>query len=189
MCRSLSPHHLSRRARGIRPLPPLLSIAIRRVRGLFTGIGSNGESSKTGETGLVECIKRGRYAGVRLAPTSMTDGGHSDDSTLAEREEVNDVVTDEPLRISPLRATPIGSNRRPTTRFLELQSIVTFWNVLRPTYSRTVQARRWHPNISNRDATLDVIVSAPGQYTHPPAKDIKPCFPTQRNRYDRNIAM
>jgi len=128
---------------------------------------------------------------------SMSEGGHSDFSTLAEKDEVKDVVTDELSRISPQRPTPIRTYRRrrqDSWMSNQLSPTGTFFDpVTREPFN--------HDNnfpIPHTESPADEkyftpfphpITATPGQYTHPPAKDIKPCFPTQRNRYDRKITV
>ena len=130
---------------------------------------------------------------------SMSDEGHSasDHSTLAEKEELNDVVPDEPARILPRQPTPIRINRRrrqdswmsnqlsPTGTFFDLST----HDPMRHEDNFPILFTE-SPSDDKSFARLHLPMTAePGHVTFPPEKQFYPCFPTQRNRYDRNVAV
>lgn len=130
---------------------------------------------------------------------SMSDGGHSDYSTLAEREEVNDVVPEEPARITPPRPAPIRANQNRHRRQDSWMS-----NQLSPTGTVFDSLTR-EPiqlgegfSIPQTDSPMDEksfapipfpMTAAPAHFVHAPPNDIVPCYPTLRNRYDRKITV
>lgn len=128
---------------------------------------------------------------------SMSDGGHSDCNTLAEREEVNDVVTEEPTRITPQRPSPIRTYRRrrqdswmsnqlsPTGTFFDSVTHEPF----RPDDNFPMLLTESPSDEKSFAQPRHPMIAEPGHVTFPPLKKFKPCFPTQRNRYDRNVAV